>query len=620
MESDIFKKIDALVDMAGASSNIDTLKAELNEIEKESKKLKNELNILTEGNIEDKYFKASDKQVDENIKVSLEAKIKRQESALKDLQKEIDAALLDEDNYHNDIEFINSSISSCNLYIAALNERIASISDSTSLDNYKNIISIENKKLDELVSSLNKKEKEYDLVFDKLNILNQAKDEMNEKLISDKSKLSETKANLVNPSFYVDLDLKKIDDDRILDIKSTLADLDKRRLEILTDPAMIANEAKEMIYEDDRTSAISRIKELVTIVKSMPYMDVPSGADLEKTLDEALENASSKRDEFATLIDTKDYTVSDNKIIEDRIAYLNDEIALINNKIESLKSEVSKIDNECFNNLNDRLNIAISTEQELEESLKMYDSAINKNGEEQTPKRRAILSSAYLRKQEELENIKNIIANYKKDQEKLVKKAYNIEASEIVSYEEEIKKLEEEIRKENILLLDSPKTKDVLAIENDKMKLKELDDNVKAIKHRKKYSETPSEIFDEIELYLGTFEENNNTNTVDDNKEEFSEDDLNYNYDVNIPELDLNTPLNDEVIDIPSISEEEVLDELPTFDDSVKEPEKLKVIKVEPLEDTNSEANNDENPFIIGDYKDDDFMDVDTVFNNEGVA
>jgi chromosome segregation ATPase len=147
MQSDIFKKIDTLVEMAGVSTNIDTLKAELNEIEKESKKLKNELVSLT-GDSTDRYFKASEKQVDENIKVSLESKIKRQEKALKDLQKQIDSMVEEEEKLHNELSDINETIESSNDYIATLNTRLSTLTSDESLKNYKNIITRENEKLD----------------------------------------------------------------------------------------------------------------------------------------------------------------------------------------------------------------------------------------------------------------------------------------------------------------------------------------------------------------------------------------------------------------------------------------------------------------------------------------
>ena len=71
MQSDVLKKIDVLVEMAGASLNIDTLKAEKKVIEEETEELKETLISLRESKEEEKYFRASEKQVDENIKVSL---------------------------------------------------------------------------------------------------------------------------------------------------------------------------------------------------------------------------------------------------------------------------------------------------------------------------------------------------------------------------------------------------------------------------------------------------------------------------------------------------------------------------------------------------------------------
>ena len=139
MQSDILKKIDVLVNMAGSSVNIDTLQAELKEIEKESSRLKKELSYLTSGNLEEKYFKASEKQVDENIKVSLEAKIRRQEKNISELQEQISLISLDEENYHNSIANLKEEIATNCSYVKSLEERIDSISSSESLDNYKDI-------------------------------------------------------------------------------------------------------------------------------------------------------------------------------------------------------------------------------------------------------------------------------------------------------------------------------------------------------------------------------------------------------------------------------------------------------------------------------------------------
>lgn len=623
MQSDILKKIDVLVEMAGSSLNIDTLQAELNEIEKESSKLKNELSVLS-GNNEDKYFKASEKQVDENIKVSLESKIRKQEKSLRELQKQIDSVSMEESLVHDSIQALKEEISSSNEYINALNDRIASISDAASLDNYKTILNDENKNVDELVSLLNKKENEYSTILDNMNYLNLAKEEIQTKLNSDKERLQETKASLVNPTSYLDEDLKKIDEDRITEIKEQLFDLDKRRIEIITDPAMIADEAKLLILDDDRTSALAKVKELVTLVKAKPFMDIPSGTELVPMLQEELETASNRRDEFASLIDSKDYNGEDTNVISERINFLTIQIANYEDKIRLLKEEIKRLDETDFATLTEKLNETIEISLDLEQSIQEYEE-IMANEDEKTPKRRAILTAAFQKKQKELEYIHMVIESYKKDQKSLIKRAYEIESVEIVSYEKAIEELQKEIDELNKILLGTSKAKDVLAIENDKRKLKELDEMVKAIKHRQKYSETPSEIFDEIEIYLGTIEEEE---TIEEESFELDSE-LNYNYDLDnvaVKDLDLNeepeveesVSVEDETIDIQPLSVEEVVSELPEIKDENNESERLKVISIEPINEV-EKTEPTENPFIIADYKDDDYVEVHNLFDSDGV-
>ena len=629
MQSDILKKIDVLVEMAGASLNIDTLKAELYEIEKESVKLKDELSVLTSNNLDEKYFKATEKQVDENIKVSLEAKIKKQEKYLKSLQEQIYSVTLEESDLHNAIITLKDEISSSKDYITALNNRIPTIIDATSLGNYKNILNEEEKHINELISLLRKNEEEYAEILEKLSYLNLAKEELQTKLDSNKERLQETKASLINPSSYVDEELKKLDLDRIEEIKRELLTLDKRRIEIITDPTIIAEEAKELILDDDRTSALAKVKELVTLVKSKPYMDIPSSSEMNSMLEEELEIASNKRDDFVALIDTKEYTGVDTTIVTARINYLNSEITNIENKIQALKDEVKSIDENDFAILIERLEESVQVSNELEQDIKEYEE-IMENDEEKTPKRRAVLNAAFLKKQKDLETIHMVIENYKKDQKELIKQAHEFEAVEIPAFQKVIDRLKDEIKLLNKVLLTSTKSKDVLAIENDKKKLKELDDTVKAIKHRQKYEETPSEIFDEIEIYLGTIEEEPEVeeiqpesvieNTITDNSEDLILDELN--------ELDLNEEaVLDEVIkeiatdlslEFEPFDTTEIMNELPELTDEEVESERLKVIAIEPVEEI-GKTNQDDNPFIIADYKDDDYIDVDTLFNDEGV-
>ena len=70
-----------------------------------------------------------------------------------------------------------------------------------------------------------------------------------------------------------------------------------------------------------------------------------------------------------------------------------------------------------------------------------------------------------------------------------------------------------------------------------------------------------------------------------------------------------------------SLEIEEVMNELPEIEDVVpiSSPveERLKVISVEPIETAANDAV--ENPYIIADYKDDDYVDVNSLFDSNGV-
>ncbi len=607
MENDITRKIDTLVEMSESTLNVDTANAELQEIDSRVIFLNTELDLLNEEGKKEKYFKASEKQVDENIKVSLEAKIKKQERAIQNLQKEIDNVVDEEIMLHNILTKLQNSITSSNEYIGILNDRYSAISDSENKAYYQKLLQDENQKLEDLIASLHLKEEEHNSVLQNLNTLNNDMSEMQEQLENEKSRLAETKSNLLNPLSYINEEMKKIDEDRKSEIIKELENLEKRREEILSDPVMIANEAKALIIEDDRENALAKIKELVSIAKSKPFMDIPNGTELAALLKDEEESAILARDEFAGFIDTKNYMDQDNKVIEERINYLDLEINGLEEKIRIAKEEIKKIDTIEIQQLNERLENTLEVESELENDLKNYQIIMESEQEDKTPKRRAILAAAFNTKQNELANVLNLVNHYKYDQKILIGKAYKLEAIDIKKYEEEIFARQEEILEMTALLKNTNKVKDVLAIENDKKKLKELDDAVKDIKHRAKYSQTPSEIYDEIEIYLGSMgldlsfgSDEDELSGVDYMIDDFEDTELLEETADN--DLDVSNFIVDDSneLDVSSFSFEEAnvdLDEIVTdLPIEEKTGERLQVINIENLEE------NIDDSFIIGSY------------------
>ncbi len=575
MQTGLLKKIDLLVEMAESTTSVDTLRAELKEVESEISELKDELVVLRESR-EDKYFKVSEKQVDENIKVSLEAKIKKQERAIKKLQKEIDTIVSEEADSHNKIVKLKEDIHSSKEYVDELNKRIMTITDVATKDYYESVLEDEQTKIKDLESNLKEMEKQENQYLDELNELNSEMESLNTNLLNDNARLEETKETLNSQNSYIDEELKEQDDKKMQELQKNISALEKRRLEIITDPAIIASDAKEFIIKDEKSNALTKLQELVTIVKSKPYMDIPSSNELTAMLQEEEETATTARDEFASLIDTKNYSSGDTEVIEERIAYLNDSIKDLEKKIKASKEEIREIDDKKFKELTTHLAHTLETYEQLEKELAEYKIIIETENEDKTPKRRAILAAAYERKQKELEDVDKIIEHYKNNQKELMKKAYLLENEYVKNYEEEIDQHRQEIRLMEFLLENASKAKDVLAIENDKQKLKDLDAAVKNIKHRQKYNQTPSEIYDEIEVQLGTMDI---TSSLLSEEEEPAIEEK-------IEEKEETIPVIEE-----SLEPEDVLSELPTEE----------IVEQNTLEEQEPQLVED-NPFVIGDY------------------
>lgn len=582
MQTGILRKIDVLIEMTESTTNVDTSKAEKREIESEIEELKEELSFYRESREGEKYFKVSEKQLEENIKVSLEAKIKDQEKAIKKLQKEIDGVVSEESDLHDQIVKLNQEVALSTEYIDTLNNRLKTVADPSTKEYYEQLLREENEKIKILSTSLEEVESKDKETLERLNYLTLAMEEMNAKLEDKKTRLLETKASLSNPISYIDEELKEQDEKRISELQKKITDLEKRKLEIIVDPAMIASEAKELIINGEYSNALAKLQELVTIVKSKPYMDIPSSNELTAMLQEEEEAATTARDEFASLIDTKNYSSGDTEVIEERIHFLNSEIASLEDKIKAKKEEIQYIDNVSFKNLAEHLTNTMNVYNQLQDELAEYKIIIETENEDKTPKRRAILSAAFERKQKELEDVNKIIEHYKEDQKVLINKAYILESQDIVLCEKEIEVHKKEIREMELLLENVSKAKDVLAIENDKQKLKDLDAAVKNIKHRQKYAQTPSEIYDEIEIQLGTMDVNHPTSEFITSTNTFEE-----------------TPVlenNDKEFELESI-----LEELPTIEEL----------------DKSGGIDEENNAFIIGDYSDTPSEDSDITNNEE---
>ena len=616
MQNDIIAKIDALVKMCDSQSNVGTLKVELRELDCEIKEIKLELKELMSSISDDKYFDASGEIVDKNIEISLSKKIKVLRKSLEELEGQLSEVVSEEEKKFKDIEILRNIISESESFIEVLNTKIDSVSGEEK-NHFKTLLKEIETKLKETKKELDKKQKSYEKVQGKLEVLSFSKNELEKKIESEEEKLIDVKANLLNKRGYVNAELKNEDQQKIEELNEKLLKLEEEKTKILNDPIMIAEDAKNYLIDDDKTSALKKVKELRDMLLALPYMDI-SITSTKETLAIELENAEAKRDEFASMINSKNYESVDTTLIKDRIAYITDKKEKLNEEISAIKEKIKKLDNQELEDLNNRINYCENEVSNLNDKIEEYE--ITLQDKDLTVSKKATLQASFDKKQEELNNVMELLNSYKNDRKKVILESYDLETKNIIEIEAEIKLLDEEIKRLEKLSVSSNKVKDIIAMENDKKTLKELNDTVKAIKKRQSLKNTPNEIYDEIEILLGTSDE---LSTM----EEMNDVDINETIEVENNQIDevleiddLNSfdfePINIELEDINFEEDnveikEDVFEPVHVIDDDIfnvemtdiNNEEKLKVINIESLNDsTSSNEESENNDFLIGNY------------------
>lgn len=506
MQKDLIFKIDTLIEMSKSTSNIDTLKAELEEINEEIELKKRELEEQKKSMQDEKYVKASDRIIDENIKVSLELKIRKLESSQKELESALKSSLKEEDETHKKLNDLQDKIAKLNRLIETLKEKLASIkNDSESSEYYKNLISEQEKKKNKTEVEEKMVAEEYRKAVENLSNLTTKVEDGKQKIDSEKVKLKDTEANLASNISYIDTNLKKEDEKHLEELENKLEALEQRKEEIQIDAVMIGSEAKELLIEDDRMGCFLKIKELVNLLKKNPYMDIASSQELARVLQEEEERAIRERDIFAADLENKRYDGNDTPVILEREKYLEQQKIELEKELIECQNKIRKIDMEKVRILNSLLSSANQISENLRKELAENKQVMEANMENATPRKKAILIAAYDKKEEELSVVQKIIESYETEMQDLMKQSQMIEENEIQAIQTKMTKIAEDLKDIHKKTMISSKTKDVLAVENDKTRLKELTDRVKEINTIKKFSQTPSEIYDEVEMILGSF-------------------------------------------------------------------------------------------------------------------
>ena len=617
MQNEVIAKIDSLLKISEPQSNIETLKVELREIECSIKEINLNIKELKSSMNDDKYFDASAEIVDKNIEISLAKKIKSIKKSLEELENQIVKQSILEQNQHDKIEKIKKEIVEQNAFIEILKEKIASNFDFDK-ENFKTLLKENEQKLKSNEKELTKLTKDYEKIQGKLEVLSFSKKELKVKIDDETEKLLDVKANLLNKRGYVNNDLKKEDQESLELLEKKVKDLESSKNKILENPLMIAEEAKNYLLDDDKTGCLKKVKELKDLILEIPYMTI-NGVNASENLKIELENAEAKRDEFSSMINSKNYESVDTTLIKDRLTFIQDKKSNIEKDINELSEKIKSTDTVELEDLNNRINYCENEVKVIEDKINEFNS--NFENEELTLSKRSSLQAALDKKKEELDNINKLLECYKNDRKDLKTKSFDIEKNYIDKLKEDINVIDTEIKELEKILMTSSKSKNTIEIENDKNKLKELNDNIKAIKKRQSLKKSPEEIYDEIELALGAemnsfendavesenIEDSVDINTLEENNViEQAKENKNDSIDKTVIE---DNPIN--TVNLEQINNEVTIDSLPVIDDEelnlevtdVNEKEdKLKVINVESLEENSEDNEPTNNEFLIGDY------------------
>lgn len=493
MQTEVYNNIDTLIEMSGSSTNVEEISTELISLRRLIKNKKSEIDDLKSIMDHSRYFNASNELVDKNIEISLKNKIARLSRKLKEIEEVVKDISGNEEKVHNEISDLRAKLSKNENYVSILE---AKANSSLANEYYINLLKEEKDNVESLTNNLNEKISEHESILKELELNNQATTELKTKLANEETRLSDILDNLSNPNAYIDEDLKSSDEAKLQKLEEEKAELDKRELEILTNAGIIGMDAKELIASGDIDEALNKIKELVTIVKTKPFMDITSAS----LLDEELDKKEAERIELSNLIDSKSYEGMNSEAIKNRIDYLNKEIESNNSIIAKLEQDINALDE--FNN--NTLGSAItSIEKEvlaIDEAIKNYKELLK---EKNTLKGKTNLEQAILKKEKERSVLDEILASYKQD---LLDKidSTNKKSEEINSIRAKNSKYESELDDLQKINITSFQTKDLMEEEKDKENLKKLNEEIKEIKNRKKYDKTPNEIYDQIEMVLAS--------------------------------------------------------------------------------------------------------------------
>jgi hypothetical protein len=495
MKDKIFVLLDELVSMSGSLYTTESLNLELGELDKKITKIKDNIKKKNLFISENNYLNLSEQMVDRNLQISLEQRLNTLQNSIDDLNGEIQNSLGKEQENYKKIQHLEKEIKESQNLIASFNYKKQKATNKEVKNTYESLILDENKKLDEEQSLYDNANKEKNQITEELQCLSDTNNEHIDDLKETKDRLNEIKIKLANEKNYYDYDSEQKDNRELSEMSQNLDELESKRLVLLTNPANLASEAKKMLVQEDWNNAIAKIKELITVLKSVPFINETDDTKLKENYD----NVKAKIDSMEKEIENKSYDTVENDVIVNRVAYLTEIITNFEGKSKSIKEIVDDIDNKMVLDLKNEIDNSIIQKNGVKGNLEEL-KRLSENDDS------VELLASIMAYQKELESIEEIIDGQSEDLERLVDFSAKLESEFIDRINDRIladKKIIKELERQLSL---KAKFKDEKAKLQDAKELNKLKLDLKLIENSMKFNKTPDEIYNEIDVLMGSID------------------------------------------------------------------------------------------------------------------
>lgn len=495
----VFWNLDVLVKMSRSKSDGPSLRVEEEEIETKLKNYNQEIDEINSIS-EEEIYDTSAEMADRNIEIITKKQLQTLRSELKEKNKELTKLKEEEELLYNQNTLLRDNKNSQEKYMLSMEDRIGETTDSDIIARYNTLISETSQYIENLDKELKSQNTNYEDIQSQIIEHTEIIKNLEEKIDKKKKILAETQASLENRDNYIDKSKKEKNNKRIVDLENKKKVLTSRLEEIRNDPKYLESKIKEIINnKEDLSKTRPYLINLLNQVIRIPYINVPTN----NALEEELLRATQARDSFANEIDQKTYNILEANTPEKvRTEFLNERISKWNDELETLKEKISDIDkdNQFDYSSKDKIiaEMLATMKNDYNEFQRAYD---------ETPDTsigaKARLKASLEEKKEDIIETEKIATSFKIDEAEDIESATRIIKYECENLNEKIKNAEEEInRLKNRLTSKKSGLIDITSKNKDKDILKELAQIVIDIKHRRQFPEAPIDIINRLEEAL----------------------------------------------------------------------------------------------------------------------